>query len=216
MFKDNVYFCPYCNVKTNNNICCELCANDLKRFINTNVGKTEYCDSFTAPFLYDDIIREAMLSFKFNNKKNYCESFCYFMKECDIFCSDIIVCVPSFRNKNRYNTADLLAKRMSKFLNVKYERRAIKKVKETKFQHECDFNSRLLNLNDSFIANEKLIRGKDILICDDIITSGATIDEVAKACKRSDAKNVYAVAFAVSNGSFKNFDDITEKFEIKF
>lgn len=216
MFEDNVYFCPYCNVKTNNNICCELCTNDLKNFVNTNVGKTEYCDSFTAPFLYDDIIREAMLNFKFNNKKNYCESFCYFMKECDICYCDIVVCVPSFRNKNRYNTADLLAKRMAKFLNVKYERRAIKKVKETKLQHECDFKNRLLNLNDSFIANEKLISGKDILICDDIITSGSTIDEVAKACKKAGAKNVYAVAFAVSNGSFRNFDDIVEKFEIKF
>lgn len=203
-------------MKTNNNICCELCATDLKNFVNTNVGKTEYCDSFTAPFVYDDIIREAMLNFKFNNKKNYCESFCYFMKECDIFYCDAIVCVPSFRNKNRYNTADLIAKRISKLLNVKYERRAIKKVKETKLQHECDFKSRLLNLNDSFIANEKLISGKDILICDDIITSGSTIDEVAKACKKVGAKNVYAVAFAVSNGSFKNFDDMTEKFEIKF
>ena len=203
-------------MKTNNNICCELCTNDLKNFVNTNVGKTEYCDSFTAPFLYDDIIREAMLNFKFNNKKNYCESFCYFMKECDICYCDIVVCVPSFRNKNRYNTADLLAKRMAKFLNVKYERRAIKKVKETKLQHECDFKNRLLNLNDSFIANEKLISGKDILICDDIITSGSTIDEVAKACKKAGAKNVYAVAFAVSNGSFRNFDDIVEKFEIKF
>ncbi len=203
-------------MKTSNDICCDLCANDLKKFINTNVGKTEYCDSFTAPFLYDDIIREAMLSFKFNNKKNYCESFCYFMKECDIFYSDIIVCVPSFRSKNRYNTADILAKRMSKLLNIKYERRAIKKVKETKLQHECDFKSRLLNLNDSFVANEKLISGKDILICDDIITSGSTIDEVAKACKKIGAKNVYAIAFAVSNGSFTNFSDLDKKFEIKF
>lgn len=203
-------------MKISNDICCDLCANDLKKFINTNVGETEYCDSFTAPFLYDDIIREAMLNFKFNGKKNYCESFCYFMKECDIFYCDIIICVPSFRRKSRYNTADLLAKRMSKFLNIKYERRAVKKVKETKLQHECDFKSRLLNLNDSFVANEKLIKGKDILICDDIITSGSTIDEVAKACKKVGAKNVYAIAFAVSNGSFKNFSDLHKKFEIKF
>ena len=216
MFNENIYFCPYCNIKTNNNVCCELCANDLKDFVNTNVGKTAYCDSFTAPFLYEGIIRDAMLKFKFDNKKNYCKSFCYFMKECDIFYSDIIISVPSFRSKNSYNTADLLAKRMSRFLNIKYERRAIRKVRETKLQHECDFKSRLLNLSDSFLADGNLISGKDILICDDIITSGSTIDEVAKACKQAGAKNVYAIAFAVSNGAFKNFSDFNKKFEIKF
>ena len=157
-----------------------------------------------------------MLKFKFDNIKNYCKSFCYFMKECDIFYSDIIISVPSFRSKNRYNTADLLAKRMSRFLNIKYERRAIRKVRETKLQHECDFKSRLLNLSDSFLADGNLISGKDILICDDIITSGSTIDEVAKACKQAGAKNVYAIAFAVSNGAFKNLSDFNKKFEIKF
>ena len=215
MFKENIYFCPYCNIKTNNDICCELCANDLKNFVNKNVGKTEYCDSFTAPFVYEDIVRNAMLNFKFDNKKNYCESFCYFMKECDIFYSDIIVSVPSFHSKNRYNTADLIAKRMSKFLKVKYDRRAIRKVRETKLQHECDFKSRLLNLNDSFVASGNSVSGKEILICDDIITSGSTIDEVAKACKKAGAKNVYAIAFAISNGAFKNFSDFNKNFEIK-
>ena len=62
MFSENVYFCPYCGVKTNNNICCEICSNELKKFVNKNIGKTEFCDAFTAPFVYDDIVRDAMLN----------------------------------------------------------------------------------------------------------------------------------------------------------
>lgn len=216
MFKEDIYFCPYCGIKTNNNICCEICSNELKKFVNKNIGSTEFCDAFTAPFVYDDIVRDAVHNFKFEKRRNYCESFGYFMASCDLFYSDIIISVPSFDNKKKYNTSDLLAKYMSKLLNIRYQRHAVSKIRNTKFQHECDFSKRLSNLNDCFSASPKKLNNLNILICDDIITSGSTIDEVAKACKKSGARNVYAVAFAVSNGAFADCYSGGKNWDVKF
>ena len=216
MFEEDVYFCPYCGVKTNNNICCEKCSNDLKKFVNKNIGTTEFCDAFTAPFVYDDMVRDAMLNFKFGQRKNYCESFGYFMANCDLFYSDIIISVPSLYKSRKYNTSDLLAQYMSKFLNIRYERRAVRKIRYTKFQHECDFSKRLSNLNGSFSASGKNLNNMNILICDDIITSGSTIDEVAKVCKNAGAGNVYAVAFAVSNGAFADCYTLGVNWDVEF
>ena len=178
MFKENIYFCPYCGIKTNNDVCCEICSNELKKFVNKNIGSTEFCDAFTAPFVYDDIVRDAVHNFKFEKRRNYCESFGYFMASCDLFYSDMIISVPSFNNKKKYNTSDLLAKYIS--------------------------------------ASPKKLNNLNILICDDIITSGSTIDEVAKACKKSGAKNVYAVAFAVSNGAFAECYSGGKNWDVKF
>ena len=216
MFKENVYFCPYCGIKTNNNICCEICSKELKKFVNENTGTTEFCDAFTAPFVYEDIVREAVHNFKFEKRKDYCQSFGYFMANCDLFHSDIIISVPSFNKMKKYNTSDLLAKYMAKSLNIRYERRAINKIRYTKFQHECEFSKRLSNLNDCFSANPKKMNNLNILICDDIITSGSTIDEVAKACKKSGARNVYAVAFAVSSGAFAKCYSVGKNWDVKF
>ena len=61
--------CPYCGEESRNfAVCCE-CAKELKKLINKRAFYSKECDCFTANFIYKDIVRDAILDFKFNNTK---------------------------------------------------------------------------------------------------------------------------------------------------
>ena len=74
----------------------------------------------------------------------------------------------------------------------------VKKVRATKYQHECDLKERLTNLQGAFVVRGWRADLKSVLICDDIVTSGVTIDELAKTLKQAGAVRVGAVAIAIS------------------
>ncbi len=109
---------------------------------------------------------------------------------------DVLVCVPTFEKE--FNASKEIANTLRKKLKIKFQKNAIIKIKKTKTQHSCNFNERLQNLNNAFKANEKKLSGKKILICDDIITTGSTIEEMSAACKKAGAVFVGAIAVAIS------------------
>jgi predicted amidophosphoribosyltransferase len=72
----------------------------------------------------------------------------------------------------------------------------IKRIKNTPTQTSLTKEERSLNLTDAFILEDNLqIKGKNILIVDDIITTGATINALAKLLKDNGAKKVYGITF---------------------
>ena len=190
-------YCPFCGDEIKNNKVCRYCCNILKQLINKKVKKTKDCCYLTAPFIYKDIVREAILDFKFEKKKEFCKNFCYFMLGCKIDSFDIMVCVPTYEKK--FNSSKELAKVLSKKLKIKFYKDAVIKTKKTKNQHNCAIKERLINLKGAFKANQKLVDGKRVLICDDIITTASTIQEISNALKKAGASYVGAIAFAISD-----------------
>ncbi len=192
--------CPYCGMQINGFIACLECLKDLKKLVNEKFGKTENCFSFTAPFLYKDIVREAILNFKFHEKIEYCKSFCYFMASFNFSYFDVLVYVPKFEKE--FNSSKEIAKVLTKTVNIKFCNDGLKKIKQTKSQHNCQFKDRFFNLKDAFKGEPKRLYGKNVLICDDVITTSSTIEEAAKAAKKAGAKNVGAISFAASEKLF--------------
>lgn len=77
------------------------------------------------------------------------------------------------------------------------EKRALIKIKETKSQVAIKNRSkRLGNLHSAFIADEKYVRGKYVLVIDDITTTGATFTEAKRVLKKAGAKKVICFAIA--------------------
>ena len=196
MFFKRIY-CPYCGDEIKKNTACKFCCSILKSLINKKVGKTKDCSYFTAPFLYKDIVREAILDFKFNKKREFCKSFCHFITIHKTNFFDLIVCVPTFEKK--FNSSKELCKVLSKKFKIKFYKNAVIKIKKTKNQHNCEIKERLINLKDSFKADPKIVKNKKILICDDIITTAATIQEISKVLKEAGAKHIEAISFAISD-----------------
>lgn len=112
---------------------------------------------------------------------------------------DFIYYVPLHRRKkaNRgYNQSQLLASYVSKKLSIPICH-DLKKIKSTKEQHRLNRAQRQTNLNDSFkLKNKEELKDKTILLIDDLITTGSTLDECAKVFKEKKVKEVIGLCLA--------------------
>jgi ComF family protein len=118
------------------------------------------------------------------------------MEGCD-WQVDLITAVPLSPRHERsrgYNQAALLAQPLADLLKLPYLGKAIRRSRETRSQVNLNLAERQLNVSGAFSANPDLVRGRRVLIVDDVYTTGATLNECARALKDSGAKEVYALA----------------------
>lgn len=112
---------------------------------------------------------------------------------------DIICPVPLYKDKERkrgYNQSFEIALAISKFLN-KPLTNALIKTHETKAQATLNKQARLINISGCFAVKSKVdIENKDILLVDDVITTGATLIEAALTLKNSGARRISAATLA--------------------
>ena len=113
---------------------------------------------------------------------------------------DQIVPVPMHhkRQKNRgYNQVTDYAKTLAQVLNVKYSPKVLTKIKETKTQSKQTRQDRFKNMLDSFELNPKInIDHQHILLVDDVITTGATMQACVASLQK--AKNIKISIAAVA------------------
>lgn len=102
--------------------------------------------------------------------------------------------------KRGYNQSELLAKELCRKnpLSFILETTVLYKIKDTESQVSVrDREKRLKNIRGSFaIKNPEKIRGRTVLLVDDIITTGATIEEARRVLKKAGARIVYGVTVA--------------------
>jgi len=114
----------------------------------------------------------------------------------------IITAVPLHKSRERkrgYNQSELLAKELSKSLSFKYVPEVLIRQTNTKPQFSLKKEERRENLKGAFLLNSKFkekIKGKRILLVDDITTTGATLRECAKILKRSGVGKVLGITLA--------------------
>ena len=89
---------------------------------------------------------------------------------------------------------------MSKYLGVPVCDGYIKRVKSTKALKTLDTMQRQNNLKKAFLIMQNDVKLKTIIVVDDIYTTGATMDAVAKVCKDAGVETVYTLTVAVGNG----------------
>jgi ComF family protein len=112
---------------------------------------------------------------------------------------DIVVPVPlsNDRLKERgYNQAALIALPIALGLGLKYHPKVLKRVRETESQVGLSISQRHENVFGAFIADQRMVSGKNILIVDDVATSGATLNACADALLLARAAEVNAITSA--------------------
>jgi ComF family protein len=112
---------------------------------------------------------------------------------------DLITSVPLglVRFKERgYNQANLLARPIALFYKVPFSSRALSRIRETRTQVGLSVMERNENMSGAFQAKKGLVRGKNILVVDDVATSGATLNACAKALLDNGASKVYGFSLA--------------------
>ncbi len=113
---------------------------------------------------------------------------------------DCIVSVPMTKRAERkrgYNQSKLLAESLSEKISTPALTGAIVKLKETSEQKSLTFEERCTNLASCFkIPDRSLVKGKSVLIVDDVLTTGATADAVTRKLLAAGAKKVFSATVA--------------------
>lgn len=104
---------------------------------------------------------------------------------------------PSRLRAREYNQALLLADELNRALRLPLAYNSLVRVRATRPQTELTRTERLANLRRSFaVRRPQDVIGKRVLLVDDVMTTGTTFNECAKALRRAGAADVYAVALA--------------------
>lgn len=111
---------------------------------------------------------------------------------------DLVVPVPMFaeRQKERgYNQAELLAHAFCKRIRLRCVPVALKRIRFTQPQVGLNAQARQQNVEDAFLAHPN-VKGKVVLLIDDVSTTGATLRSCAQALLAAQAAEVYALTLA--------------------
>jgi len=114
---------------------------------------------------------------------------------------DIIIPVPLHhlkKSERGYNQSFYIAKGVNRKLNLVLDKRSVKRIKYTETQTSMNIREREKNISGAFkVTGIDNIIGKNILIIDDVITSGNTISELGKTLKEKGAGMIYAASIAI-------------------
>jgi predicted amidophosphoribosyltransferase len=85
---------------------------------------------------------------------------------------------------------------MAMALNIPYASQAIERTRDTSSQVGLSAKERLINVVGAFSADPKVVKYKNVLVVDDVITTGATIQSCAQALITAGANQVFGLSLA--------------------
>lgn len=161
-----------------------------------------------APFLYDEVMRRSIAAFKYRGRREYAA---FYAEEIVRRCSgtmrfwkaEVLVPIPlhsSRRRRRGFNQAELLARELSRRTGIPVDPTLLRRVKKTRAQKELNDQERLSNLKDAFSVRKGMIPYKNIILVDDIYTTGSTIDAAARILLENGAQTVYFLCICVGRG----------------
>jgi len=112
---------------------------------------------------------------------------------------DLVVPIPlgqSRRRERGYNQVSLIALPLAMSLNLAYVPKALYRWRETRSQVGLSREQRRKNIQGAFRADERKVRGRTVLLMDDVATTGSTLSSGAEALFSAGARQVYALTVA--------------------
>ncbi len=188
----------------------EICGQCRQKvLLNTSPPKMTrgaFFDLAAAGLWYETDVRRAIHGMKYGEKQNYAVPLARVMvyayqhkigKE-----ADLIAWVPTNRQTLRsrgYDQARLLAEALSPMVELPVVH-ALEKVRDTAPMHGLKADARRANVLGAYAlcCEETLLRGKSVLLVDDILTTGSTLSECARMLKSGGAAHVYGLCAAAA------------------
>lgn len=195
------FLCEYCYEKIERVDFAKICRKcGLPKKQCECKNRVFHFDSVIAPFSSGDVAKAAMYRFKFKKVASYSKFFAQEMaKTVKMFYCDVkfdgIVFVPMHTLKHLkrgFNQSEQLAKRLSKILDIPLYSGVLTVKYTHRRQHSMTVKERFNNVKGMYGYKCKL-NGKNILLVDDIKTTGATVDECARQLLLAGANEVYCI-----------------------
>jgi len=173
-------------------------------------GMKSSLDSIRSVFIFDGIVRRAVHELKYRNVKAVSNCLAGFMslyfQEYGLS-GDMLVPVPLHEKRLRdrgYNQSQLLADELSGLLSVEVNTALLKRVRNTGPQaRSASVHERKANMENTFVCDSGAVKDREIIVIDDVCTSGATLESCAAALKSAGAGHVlgFTLAREISNRS---------------
>lgn len=192
--------------------CCNTCAAPLSfdgEGCRSCHGKIFEFDSARATLVYNDAAKKLITQFKHSGQTGYAQLFAPWMqtaiaKQAEQYDGIIPVPLHFWRLfKRGYNQAALLAHDLHIHGKPKHGKKivpilknALKRVRHTPSQGHRSAPDRVKNLEKALVANATLVKGKKLLLIDDVMTTGATLNECARVLKEAGATQVDVLILA--------------------
>ena len=171
--------------------------------------RSHFYESGRAVWQHTLTVRPAIYQFKYHNRRIYGRTFAREMvnvygRTVHKWQIAIIIPIPlskSRRRKRGYNQAELLAKEIGRIMDIPVDTGSLIRRKNTVPQKIMDARGRRKNLQHAFVWKGQRLRGGNVLLIDDIYTTGSTIDAAAKTVKLAGAEKVYFLTVSIGQGT---------------
>jgi competence protein ComFC len=151
------------------------------------------CSFIRSAFIFNDPMRSVIHEYKYKSKP-------YLSKTLGFNDFHFLLAVPLAKKKfaqRGFNQSELLADIMAKNKDFKVIKNAIIRSKNTQSQTTLNKEDRKTNISNAFsVLKPELIKGKNVILIDDVATTGSTLQELAKKLKEARAKKVAAFTLA--------------------
>ena len=185
---------------------CPRCAKPLEQ-----CACDKLCPRFVrcvAPFYYEGAPKRALMNFKFQDMPflgaEHAEHIVdIILREYPSVSFDSVVCVPMHRldkNKRGYNQAEILASGVAERLGIPFIKNALIKRQRTPPQHMLSREQRTENAKKLYSAGRVKRLGNTVLLVDDVMTTGATLNACTGVLLKNGVKEVFCAVFCVTCG----------------
>ncbi|MDO4476193.1 MAG: ComF family protein, partial [Lachnospiraceae bacterium] len=166
--------------------------------------------SGASAFAYEGELRDAMVRFKFHNKR---ENACFFARamaregkrQLQLWKPAVILPVPMHRRKRRrrgYDQAVLLAKALSREIGIPVRTDLLARTRLTRAQKRLGLEERRQNLRGAFVVRKTPVP-EPVLLVDDIYTSGTTVDCVCETLREKGVEEIYVLTACITVGRIR-------------
>jgi competence protein ComFC len=184
--------CPHCGKPQASGIICPDCRR----------RQTEI-DGISSPFRFDEVIRKAIYELKYRNLKAISSCLAELLADhirSNQLDGEALAYVPLHPRRLRergYNQSRLLARELSKRIDLPVVEDSLIRVKQAQPQVRArDVQERRRNVVDAFVCRDEKVSGRQLILIDDVCTSGATLESCAVALKSKGVASVWGLTLA--------------------
>lgn len=162
-----------------------------------------YFDASTSAFDYSFPLNQVIGQLKYGDKRYWARALAQaalpaFEQACAHISAPVLVPVPMHKSKQRkrgFNQAELLARSLARYADVAFSNKLCKRIKASPPQTGLNRKNRRSNVKNGFAVSSKLPQ-QPLIIIDDVVTTGSTVDELARTLKQAGALEVYVFSIA--------------------
>lgn len=184
--------CPRCGKPQSSGILCSNC-----------VSWQAEIDGIRSPFRFDGVMRQAIHQLKYRNLRTLAAPLARLLNDYVITSpvpGEVLVPVPLHRKRLRergYNQSSLLTRELGKLTSLPVVDDCLIRQRHAPPQTRTStVDERQSNVADAFACGDQRLRDKQVLLIDDVSTSGATLDACAVALKAAGATSVWGLVLA--------------------